>query len=130
MIEPEYHIAFLPTKSLWRHVIKDDFTHCFIFFPYDGDMESAKFVCICEHTNSFINFGLIEKEVMLRYLSMNGQYFKVKAKRKAYNAYLWWIPKPFTCVTICKDILGIRKPFIWTPYQLCNYIRRTQWVDY
>ena len=123
MIEPDYYIAYLPTKSLWRHVVKDNFTHCFIFFPYDGNLETAEFVCICEHFHSFINFGLVAKEPLMRYISSNGTYHSVTASRKVYNRWLWWIPKPFTCVTICKDILGIRKPFIWTPYQLFKYLR-------
>lgn len=126
MIEPEYHIAFLPTQSEWKYILEDNYTHCFIFFPYDGNLETANFVCICEHYQSFINFGLVEKEPLMRYISQKGTYYKVTAKRKVSSKLFWWIPKPFTCVTICKDILGIKKPFIWTPFQLHKYLRSTQ----
>ena len=32
-----------------------------------------------------------------------------------------------TCVGHIKQILGINKPFIWTPYQLFKYLGRGQW---
>lgn len=31
---------------------------------------------------------------------------------------------PFTCVEVCKAVLGIRAPFVWTPWQLYRHVRR------
>tara|TARA_R110000772_G_scaffold76435_1_gene165065 strand:+ start:170 stop:535 length:366 start_codon:yes stop_codon:yes gene_type:complete len=33
-----------------------------------------------------------------------------------------------TCVGHAKQILGINKPFIWTPYQLSKYLRRNHGI--
>lgn len=126
LITPEYYVAFMPSNTLFRLVEKQGFNHCFIFFPYDGDIDTAKYVCIAEHNHSFTNLGFVEKEVMLRYIK-KGTYLKVEAKRSSLGSFLWWIPKPHTCVTIVKDILGISAPFVWTPYQLYKLIRKKKW---
>lgn len=122
LINPSYYIAFMPSKGIYSYFEKKGFNHCFIFWPYDGDMETAKFICIIEHTKTFINVGLVEKEAFKRYIS-KGFYIEVEAKRDLKARWYWWIPTPNTCVTICKQILGIRKPFIWSPYQLYKYLR-------
>lgn len=47
-----------------------------------------------------------------------GYLFKVKPKDKSNGLFML-----NTCVGHVKQLLGIRKPFIWTPWQLFKYLR-------
>lgn len=39
-----------------------------------------------------------------------------------------WVISPVTCVEVIKSVLGIRRFWLWTPYQLQRYLTR-RWGD-
>jgi len=47
----------------------------------------------------------------------------VKINRKTARQSLFMLN---TCVGHVKQILGINRPFIWTPYQLYKYLEKTK----
>jgi hypothetical protein len=93
-----------------------------VFHPIDGERwEDSQEFCVIEHSKMFARLGITTKEAILEYVN-NGIIIRVKSKRTVRPKWWWWIPTPDTCVTITKQILGIRKPFIWSPYQLYKHI--------
>lgn len=123
-----YYIAFLGTEtgSLYEKFEKKGFNHVIIFYPSVG---YDTYFHTLEHVKSFISYGIVERDSLEEYLKY-AIVLKVRSKRTMNSKWWWWIPTPDTCVTIAKQVLGIHKPFIWTPYQLYKHIqRRHKWEE-
>ena len=126
MINDWYFVGFMGTKGtgLYTHFEKEGFNHCFIFYA----ITEYEYMVI-EHAKTYVQFVMASAEEIEKHLQ-GGFIIQVKSKRKPRAKWWWWIPTPDTCVTITKQILGIQKPFIWTPYQLYKHIlKEHKWVE-
>lgn len=115
-----YYVAFLGTKlgSFYEKLEKKGFNHVIVFYP---DQFNDSYFHTLEHVKTFVSYGLVERDSLEAYLD-GSIVIRAKSKRKMRPGMLWWIPTPDTCVTIAKQVLGIQKPFIWSPYQLYKHI--------
>lgn len=121
-----YYVAFIGTDTgAWYEKIeKKDFNHVIVFYQHDDS-----YYTILEHVKTFVNFGIVEKDALDEMLK-DKLVLKVRTRRKTKAFTGWWIPTPDTCVTIAKQVLGIHKPFIWSPYQLYKHIiKEHKWVE-
>lgn len=55
---------------------------------------------------------------------INGNFILISYKAQESRNPLFMLN---TCVGHTKQILGINKPFILTPYQLLKYLRKSKW---
>jgi hypothetical protein len=126
MLNAEYYIGFKgDTGGLYAKFEKKGFNHCFIFYAI-SDYQYA----VVEHGKMFVQFGTVNFETIEKHLGDDGFVVHVRSKRRPRAKWWWWIPTPDTCVTICKQVLGIHAPFVWSPYQLYKYILKERlWVD-
>lgn len=113
-----YYVAFIGTNTnnWYEKIEKQGFNHVIIFYQHDDS-----YYTILEHVKTFVNFGVVEKDALDEFLK-DAIVLRVKSKRIVRPKWWWWIPTPDTCVTIVKQVLGVRKPFIWSPYQLYKHI--------
>lgn len=109
MYSDEVYIVFTKAKQLgWiRHFIHKEISHCFIIWNdrgqwigIDNSIDDLSIFTI-DNPNDILNESLVI--------------------RKDINQIYW--PMGFnTCVSLVKRVLGIRNPFIQTPYQLLKRI--------
>lgn len=121
-----YYIAFIGTNTgAWYEKIeKKGFNHVIVFYQHDDS-----YYTILEHVKTFVNFGIVEKDALDEMLK-DKLVLKVRTRRKTKASTGWWISTPDTCVTIAKQVLGIHKPFIWSPYQLYKHIiKEHKWAE-
>lgn len=126
MINDWYYVAFMGTKGtgFYTHLEKKGFNHCFIFTPINEFQYQ-----VIEHAKTYVQFGIVSAEQIEHHIK-DGFILKVRSKRKVRAHKLWWLPTPDTCVTIVKQVLGIQKPFIWSPYQLYKHIlKEHKWAE-
>lgn len=128
-----YYIAFIPSppdSGIYTKFQKKGFNHVVVFFPNIGsDLNTATYFTLIEHVKTFVSFGVVERDGLESYLK-DATIIRVKSKRVMRAKWYWWLWTPNTCVTIAKQILGIRSPFVLTTYQLYKYIKRNhKWAD-
>ena len=120
MNKDNYYIGFSEREGLhfWDVFTTKKFRHCFAF-KWDGFnwivIESLG--CVLEV--EILPYG--EDDDVPQIMEDAG-YLITQMKRVEHNKYIFrgWM----TCVTVVKHLLGIRKPWIVTPKQLYNYIKR------
>lgn len=115
-----YYIAFLGSKTggVYEKIERKGFNHIIIFYPSHAD---DTYFNTLEHVKTFVSYGIVERDALEEYLK-DAIVLRVKSKRTLRSKWWWWIPTPDTCVTIAKQVLGVHKPFIWSPYQLYKHI--------
>lgn len=132
LVNQTYYVAFKGTKGtgLYTHFEKDGFNHCFVFYPELGKtINDATYFHITEHLKTFVSCGMVERDSLEAYLQ-DAIVLEVRTRRTVRAKWWWWIPTPDTCVTITKQILGIHKPFMWSPYQLYKHIiKEMKWAE-
>lgn len=95
----------------WTWFLDKETAHCYIIKP-DCDrwlVYGKSHKCIDLHTISTINDILADSDI-------------VKAIPKQSRSGLFMLN---TCVGNMKQLLGIRKPFLWTPLQLKTYLEES-----
>ena len=95
----------------WNYFLSRDINHCYIVEPY-----ADKFIALNKTTHSLEVFLIDDFSVILSECKVIKAH-KVKAKQSLLNLN--------TCVTLTKNYLGVKKPFIFTPYQLYKHLRKT-----
>lgn len=127
-----YYVAFIGTNtgSIYEKFEKKGFNHVIVFYPNIGeDPRTCSYFNVIEHVKTFVSFGVVERDALEEYLK-DAIVLEVRSKRTLKAKWWWWIPTPDTCVTIAKQVLGIRSPFLWTPYQLYKHIKRGhKWAE-
>ena len=103
----------------WTRFLKKGYYHCFIAM----DIGYTKWVLI-DPVMNYTDFIVVQ----------NDKYFIETIANKGYTyaitkpKFIWtrkrWNIRPFTCVEVVKNFLGISKPFIFTPYQLYKHIKK------
>lgn len=100
----------------WMHFLKKDFYHCLVVLGKDG-----KWVMIdplCHYTDLI----MIEQGDVLSFLHAQG--YRTLLVPMHYPQTHGLQLTPYTCVETVKRFLGIDKPFILTPYQLYQYLKK------
>jgi len=96
-------------RHWWTRFLHPDITHCYMVKP-DGDR--------------LIVYGKSRKSMDLYTVKdiscIIGERLMIKAVPKEYKQGLFMLN---TCVGNIKQYLGIRNPFIWTPYQLLKRLQ-------
>lgn len=104
------YLAFGKSKvpRWWNIFLKKDFQHCFYFVQHgetwlrvDACKDSIT-VCIDSPADYIESHKL------------------VKVSPKQANRSIITLS---TCVSLCKKAIGIKKPFLWTPYQLYREVK-------
>lgn len=94
----------------WSRFLKPGIRHCYVVKP-DRD----RLLVLCRSTMEYEAYT-----TKLEDIDKNGIIISCKAKPARR-----WLLCVNTCVGYTKQILGINKPFIWTPYQLYKYLKVT-----
>ena len=110
--EVDMYVVFTgDTGHWWSRFIREDMGHCYVIVPSNG-----KFIVAGKNTAKYdlynvdsINGIIGPNDIMLGY------------KQEATSAHLFALN---TCVGNVKQMLGIKKPFVWSPYQLLKYMRK------
>jgi hypothetical protein len=107
------YFTYTDRKYWWTRLLKPGFSHVFITIPCEGGRILVD-----------PNFGHLVIKFIKKYekLPQNLQKQVILVNfRTDVNLKGGWF-RPVTCVEIIKRALGIRKPLIFSPYQLYRYI--------
>lgn len=107
----KYYVVFKnDSHRWWSFALKKDCRHCFIV-----KTDPNCLIIFGKDTNKFDLFTVSDEKSIIGDI-----YAMVSVVPKEYKRSLFMLN---TCVGHAKQILGINKPFILTPYQLLKYIR-------
>ena len=99
------------SSNWWSPFLKKGIRHCYIAKP------SQNRLIICgKSTKSYDLYTIDAKNGII-----DENFILLRYKPKQCKRFLFMLN---TCVGHTKQILGINKPFIWTPYQLYKYMRK------
>jgi len=117
MSSARLYIVFCEGRRWWWLPLKKGFSHCYVVKdcgecwvkcqPYSGFTDVTVWSkAICPKVTDL----LAEPSLVLPY-ETTGDYDKIRG-------HLCW----FNCVEVVKSFLGLKKPFIFTPYQLYRFL--------
>lgn len=106
------------TDLWWLRVLKPGFRHCAVLL-FNGEHWVS--VDPLSHKTDVLVHDVPARFDLPRWLSDRGHCL-VPAEISAVPVPAPWMP--FTCVEAVKRVLGIRKRFIVTPWQLCQFLMR------
>ncbi len=98
-------------SNWWSPFLKKGIRHCYVVKP-DRD----KLIVCGKSTNVYDLYTIDTKNGIIGEDCYVLDYTPKKRKQCLFMLN--------TCVGHTKQILGINKPFIWTPYQLLKYLRK------
>lgn len=115
-------VVFMGDVSIrWARLLRPGFRHCFTVVG-----RHDRWV-IVDPMSSFTNLGVIAgpdiDEVAEWYRQFGFTVIQTVVRREAAPPAEW---RPFTCVEAVKRVLGIRAPWVITPWQLYRHIARSQ----
>ena len=103
----------------WTRFLKKGYYHCFIAM----DIGCRKWVLIDPIMN-YTDFIVVQSDNnFIKTVADKGYTYVITKPKFVWNRKRWHI-RPFTCVEVVKNFLGISKSFIFTPYQLYKYIKK------
>ena len=97
------------TSNWWSPLLKKGIRHCYVVKP-----DRNKLIVCGKSTNDYDLYTIDAKNDIIGKDLLVLSYKPKKCKRGLFMLN--------TCVGHTKQILGINKPFIWTPYQLLKYL--------
>jgi len=95
----------------WSRFLHKEIKHCFVLKPNGQD-----YIVYGRTTKKFDLFTVTDKNAIL-----DEPFIMMGYKQKHPVRSLFMLN---TCVGHTKQLLGINRPFIWTPYQLYKYMRK------
>ncbi len=111
-VSSEVYVVFKDdTSNWWSPFLKKGIRHCYVVKP-----AIDKLIVCGKSTNDYELYTIDAKNGIIE-----DNYFILSYKPKKCKRFLFMLN---TCVGHTKQILGINKPFIWTPYQLLKYMRK------
>ncbi|MBO7696905.1 MAG: hypothetical protein J6T10_30110 [Methanobrevibacter sp.] len=103
----------------WTRLLKKGYYHCFIAM----DIGCRKWVLI-DPVMNYTDFIVVQNDnYFIKTVADKGYTYIITEPKFILNRKKWHI-RPFTCVEVVKNFLGITKPFIFTPYQLYKHIKK------
>ena len=106
------------TDLWWLKFLRRGFRHCFILLRF-GELWVS--VDALAHKTEIMRIDLPDHFQLTSWLESQGETVVSCPVRPAYLKTMW--PSAFTCVESVKRILGLRKPFILTPWQLYQHLQ-------
>ena len=102
---------------------RDGFRHCFVVVPAGGH-----WIVLDGTAGSLrVEVGLdIGQSAAAYYLRQGLTIIEFDARKRTV---LWWPWMFQNCVGCTKAVLGIRAPWVWTPWQLYRHLRRMNIKD-
>ncbi len=105
-------IVFKNSSIRWlRFILKNNFSHCY---------------CIVETDNGIIQYEIIYGNLVCQLLPGSFENLQKELYERNNNLLEDTVdnfPKSaFSCVQLIKNMLGIKKLLIFTPWQLCKYL--------
>lgn len=117
-IHEDWYVVFTGSKlDNWlMRWLNPDFKHVYMVKEDDG------LWVIVNSSNAYtsVTTELIDSYPHIRLLCPNAVILPVRTRINPSN-YQWHVGIN-SCVDVCKGILGIRRFWIWTPYQLYRYL--------
>lgn len=105
------YLVFGKTKAShwWNRFIHKDYQHCFCFFQHGEHW--IRLDCSKEGVVNCLDnpFDYIESHKVVKVVQKTG-------RRGIFNLS--------TCVALCKKAIGMRNPFVLTPYQLYKAVKK------
>lgn len=118
MMPDEMLVVFTDQTDLWwLKFLRRGFRHCFMLLRF-GDMWLS--VDALSHKTEIMRIDLPDHFNLVHWLESQGETVIAVPPSEVQKKALW--PAPFTCVESVKRILGIRKPFLFTPFQLYQFM--------
>lgn len=99
----------------WSWLLHKEIKHCFVIKPNGAD-----YIAHGRTTEKFDLFTVTDKNAIL-----DEPFIMMGYKQKPPVRGLFMLN---TCVGHTKQLLGINRPFIWTPYQLYKYMRNNHGI--
>ena len=99
----------------WSRFLHKEIKHCFVLKPNGQD-----YIVHGRTTEKFDLFTVTDKNAIL-----DEPFIMMGYKQKPPVRGLFMLN---TCVGHTKQLLGINRPFIWTPYQLYKYMRNNHGI--
>ena len=107
----DMYVIFEDDSGHWySNWLKKGIRHCYVVVP--------SIDCCIVHSRTTANFDLFNEIDINGIIGPNAIVMGYKQKPSARSLFML-----NTCVGHTKQLLGINKPFIWTPYQLYKYLR-------
>ena len=94
----------------WSRFLHHRIKHCYVVVP--------SLDCCIVHSRTTAKFDLFNESDINVIIDPNSIIMGYKQKPNSRSLFML-----NTCVGHTKQLLGINKPFIWTPYQLYKYLR-------
>lgn len=115
----DIYVVFTDQTDLWwlQH-LRRGFRHCFVVMRFGGIWISMDALA---HKTEIMRIDLPDGFNLPKWLESQGDTVIHYPVRAAILKPLW--PSVFSCVEAVKRVLGIRKTFILTPWQLYKFLK-------
>jgi hypothetical protein len=100
----------------WSRFLHSKIKHCYVVVP--------SIDCCIVHSRTTEKFDLFNESDINVIIDPNSIIVGYKQKPSSRSLFML-----NTCVGHTKQLLGINKPFIWTPYQLYKYLRKNNEIS-
>ena len=105
----------------WTRFLKKGYYHCFIAMDIGCDKWG-----LIDPIMNYTDFIVVQNDkYFIKNLADKGYTYAIMKQKFVWDRKKWHI-RPFTCVEVVKNFLGISNPFIFTPYQLYKYIKKEE----
>lgn len=122
MMPDEILVVFSDQTDLWwLKILRRGFRHCFILMRFADVWISIDALA---HKTEIMRIDIPDSFYLKQWLENQGETVVFVPLSRAKIKPLW--PSIFSCVESVKRIMGIRKPFIMTPWQLYKFINHQQ----
>ena len=97
---------------------RDGFRHCYVVVP------AGDYWILMDGTAGALVIAVVggTDDSAAAYYKREGMTFIETPIRQ--RRLLWWPLMLHNCVGATKAVLGVRAPWVWTPYQLYRYLRK------
>ena len=99
------------SEHWWSKLLKKGIRHCFLIKPVPNS-----YIIYGKSAKSFDLFTVSDQKSIIEGNYIIESYVPKECKRSLFMLN--------TCVGAVKQVVGINKPFIWTPYQLYRYLEK------
>jgi hypothetical protein len=114
------------TQSLkrywWTPYLRHNYSHCYLLIWEGACWLYLDPVMNRAHVAILDFYEFQHPAVWLK--DPRARVFEAWPKPDAERLRAWWLFGPLTCVEIVKSFLGIGGFWIWTPWQLAQYLRK------